>query len=479
MQTKIKVSKYSFLFRKGRFTVLYHALTLKKVYGMELLNGIFHFFQQPRTVQESDFSNNIIKKLVKMHFLIPISFNEEKLRLKIIKATSKIEPITLKLLITNKCNYHCDYCQIEENIPSENKCSSMSMETARKALGLFIKNCPNKAEKTIIFTGGEPLLNLDVLKFLVDNTRRKIDNARIVIFTNGSLITEEIARYFKSNNVLVLISLDGPKDVHNKARRFKSGKGTYSKTLRGYKICQNAGCEVGISSVIGKHNLNKVTEMISFFADIKAKSVGLNFPHYLLDKKNPHLIDMEIYVDNLLKAYKLTRREGLFIEQASRKLKPFIEEIPRIKACDALGKGITVTPEGIAGPCKTLLTANLIGKKISEIKDISKDKTFKKWSKRSTLTTKECQGCPCVSVCGTGCTYDSYALFKDIYHIDPRACTFSKKFLEFMIWDLFEIIKRRLELEEIVEPNLEERRKMYCRIEHVSKLTETVGHQIG
>lgn len=477
MNEKFKISKYLFLFKKGSYVVLYNALSLKKLYGGELLEGVFNFFKKPKKINKAArFPKDIIDKLIDMKFLISLDYNEDQIRDNLIKISNKINPITLKFLITDECNYHCRYCQIEENIPHKNKNILLSKINAKKALDLFVQNCPKKIEKTIIFTGGEPLLNYQVLKYIVNEAKKRIDNVRIVVFTNGSLINEEIAKYFKKNKILVLISIDGPKDIHDKERKFLFGKGTYDKTIHGYQICKKIGCKVGISSVIGPHNINKFDELIYHFIQLKPESIGVNFPHLLLNKNNSHLIDMNKYTYNLIRMFLTARREGLFIEQVSRKLRPFIEEKPNHKACIALGKGVTITPEGIVGPCKTLLTTKTHGKSINNFNNIAEDRDFKKWSKRSTLTMKGCEHCACIGVCGTGCTYDSYVLYKDINHIDPRACVFSKRFLEFMIWDLFRFVKKRVEIEKFVEPTLEERKKMYGDINQKSGLAKTVGH---
>jgi len=355
----------------------------------------------------------------------------------------------------------------------------MGKETVDSSLNLFKKCSPLGVEKTIIITGGEPLLAFDMLKYIVEKTNEKIDRSRIVLFTNGSLITPEIAKYFQQNNILVLISLDGSQKANDRARIYLSQKGTFNEVIRGYNYCKSVGCEIGISAVLGKHNVSEVLNIVDYFIKLGVKSLGLNFPHYLLNINNPELIPMEDYTKHIINAFRKCRDQNVFLENSSRPLRAFVENKLRLRECSALGKGITVNPYGVVGTCKTLITAGIINKDIKLVEDINLDITFLEWASRSTLSIEDCNDCAAWGICGTGCAYDSYCLFGDIKKVDPRTCTFSKTFLEFMIWDLFEIIKTKLNDNDYYEPSIEEQRKMYGAVREINKLSKSAGHQTG
>lgn len=485
MPTQIYLSRFVSIFRKNNEIALFHSLLLRKIYGSSILlkltdelqkssdyKKIINFFREEEKVGE------LIGYLLKREFIVNSRAQDELLIKNIGKDISKVVPTTLRFLITNKCNFACTYCQIERNLKKVDN-TSMSMKIAEKALYLFQKSAPKKIEKTIILTGGEPLLNLDILKYVVEKAKEHLDNYRVVLFTNGSMITKEIADYFARNKVLVLISLDGHKEVNDKARVYRSDKGTFNDTIKAYKFCMGAGCDVGISAVLGRHNVNEISKVVDYFIGLGVKSIGLNFPHYLLNDENPELISMEDYTSKLIESFKKCREKGIFLENAKRPLEPFVENKVRLKECGALGKGITVNPHGTIGTCKTLITAGILNKKIDEVSDVTQEKVFLEWANRSTLSIEECKNCSAQGICGTGCAYDSYCLFKTINHVDPRACVFSKRFLEFMIWDLYKIIKKRLDKLDYYEPTIEEQRKMYRSMHTKSKLSKSAGHQTG
>jgi len=93
------------------------------------------------------------------------------------------------------------------------------------------------------------------------------------------------------------------------------------------------------------------------------------------------------------------------------------------------------------------------------------------------MSLAECKECIARTICGGGCAFDSFVLYKDISHVDKRNCQYIKDILEFMIWDLFELLDNKLE--EVIIPTMEERKKMYNGTTLSSlTLSESVGHKI-
>jgi len=358
----------------------------------------------------------------------------------------------------------------------------MSEDIAIRSLKIFTRFAPHSVRKTIILTGGEPTLNLRVISTLFENTPKLLDNYRFIIFTNGTKIDFKMANMFKENKALVLLSIDGDMEQHNIMRRDFKNIGSFNATMEGYNVCKKCGCNVGISGVAGSHNIDTLdTETINFYLKINPISLGLNFPHYLLGQDNSNLITMEEYTDKIISVYKKARAEGLYLENICRIIEPFVKQSIRGKECAALGRGITVLPDGTVGPCKTLLVAGIVGKHISYIEDLdnlSDDDEFSTWSKRSTFNLEVCKDCIGVSLCGSGCAYDSYVLYKNIENIDPRACVFTKKLLSFLIEELFKIVKDRCN-NNIIFPSVEDRAKILVNVElDNDKINRSAGHDV-
>lgn len=132
------------------------------------------------------------------------------------------------LLITEKCNFACTYCYGAYG--EKNK--TMIFSTAKLAIDLAKKlNIPE-----IVFFGGEPLLNFELIKQTVKYIKEIQFDVDLRITTNGSLVTEEIASFFAENNILVSVSMDGNKEQHDKTRIYKDGSSSYEQVINGIKI---------------------------------------------------------------------------------------------------------------------------------------------------------------------------------------------------------------------------------------------------
>lgn len=139
----------------------------------------------------------------------------------------------LILVVTNQCNLKCNYCLLD-TVPE-----AMSFETAKAAIDLFLEANANVKEHalsrvTFNFYGGEPLLEFDLLKRCVDYIKTKTFGAIPVVLlmtTNGTLLTDEIISFLAENDFAVSISLDGPKEEHDRNRTTKANRGTYDKVL--------------------------------------------------------------------------------------------------------------------------------------------------------------------------------------------------------------------------------------------------------
>ena len=147
----------------------------------------------------------------------------------------------LILNVTENCNMRCKYCYLSEEYEfTRNRTSHMmDFQTAKKALDLFFdkqriikQQNPGKAVG-ISFYGGEPLLNLDLIKRCVEYTKNNCPlKFGFYITTNGTLLKDDVVDYLVDNNFNIFISLDGNKDEHDKNRVDANGKGTYDRIAK-------------------------------------------------------------------------------------------------------------------------------------------------------------------------------------------------------------------------------------------------------
>lgn|SRR5262245_34370482 len=143
-------------------------------------------------------------------------------------------------VVTLRCNHSCQYCQVSRQ--SEDRSAyDMTVPMADKGLDFTFRS-PSPAIK-IEFQGGEPLLNFDLIKYIVlqaekRNLAEKRDLA-FVIATNLSCLTDEILDFCREHAIQISTSLDGPQDLHN-ANRPKPGHNSYQVTTEGINRAREA-----------------------------------------------------------------------------------------------------------------------------------------------------------------------------------------------------------------------------------------------
>jgi uncharacterized protein len=195
------------------------------------------------------------------------------------KKTIAFNPLSTPTYVMAKpngssCNLNCSYCYYLEKarLYENRKNLQMSDEILEKYIESYIQAQP---VPEVLFTwhGGETLLR-DIsfyrraLTFQKKYGRgRNIDNS---LQTNGTLLTDEWCKFFKDNNFLIGISIDGPEHCHDHYRRNKAGKDTFKQVMRGIELLKKHQVEFNTLSVINDHNVNYPLEIYNFFKDIGA-----------------------------------------------------------------------------------------------------------------------------------------------------------------------------------------------------------------
>ena len=136
----------------------------------------------------------------------------------------------LCLHIAHDCNLACRYCFAEEG-EYHGRRALMSFEVGKKALDFLVANSGNRVNLEVDFFGGEPLMNWDVVKQLVEYGRslEKPNNKkfRFTLTTNGILLNDEILEFVNKEMGNIVLSIDGRKEINDKMRPFRGGQGSY------------------------------------------------------------------------------------------------------------------------------------------------------------------------------------------------------------------------------------------------------------
>jgi radical SAM protein with 4Fe4S-binding SPASM domain len=224
------------------------------------------------------------------------------------------------LPIAAKCNLNCPYCfaQTEKDFHFDN---FTEKDIERIANFLINKNPDETSIINLIFFGGEPLLNLPVIKFTINHFKEKYPQRRIAysITTNGTIMNNEIIQLFKENNFAILLSLDGPDNEFN-LRKFKNGKSSVSKVIENINLLKQNNIEIEIRATLVSNN-PYIMETYDFFEQL-AIPFNIVFAYVSENKTNTNLSSydnralqyIEIQFEKLLHYYvkKLENKEPIY-----------------------------------------------------------------------------------------------------------------------------------------------------------------------
>ncbi len=139
----------------------------------------------------------------------------------------------LVLQITQNCNFRCSYCPYTTSdfyTTRTHSSKRMKEEVAMRAIEFLAEHSRCSEMVSIGFYGGEPLLEFELMKKLVDYADELFIGKRLsyTITTNGSLLTDEIMSFLEEHNFDLMLSIDGTKKAHDRNRKFAAnGKGTF------------------------------------------------------------------------------------------------------------------------------------------------------------------------------------------------------------------------------------------------------------
>ncbi|MDR3250835.1 MAG: anaerobic sulfatase-maturation protein [Tannerella sp.] len=177
------------------------------------------------------------------------------------------------------CNMDCDYCYYLEKseLYGGRKGFKMSDELLERFTREYI-DCQTSPFVQFVWHGGEALLRgIDFYRKAVRLQRqygrgREISNC---IQTNGLLLNDDWCRFFKDNNFLVGISIDGPERIHDRYRRDCGGRGTFRRVMHGVELLQKHEVEFNTLSVINDFSVDYPVETYRFF-----KSIGSRYMQF-------------------------------------------------------------------------------------------------------------------------------------------------------------------------------------------------------
>lgn len=219
---------------------------LQNLFSMDITEAM-QFFLKKNGDDDFLYAASSIKTTIENHSILKLIRAEEFMVTSDKCSLDEMIQAYRKLLIleaTDRCNLRCGYC-VYDPINKDNRNHGkrdMSLELAMKALRHFRDHSYKEDRVGITFYGGEPLLVFPFIEHCVEYLMQLFRDKALdlSITTNGTLITPKIAEFLYRNGFQVLVSIDGPEQVHNQYRKDKSDNGSFKKSLRGLKYLVDA-----------------------------------------------------------------------------------------------------------------------------------------------------------------------------------------------------------------------------------------------
>ena len=182
--------------------------------------------------------------------------------------------------IGSMCNLNCTYCYyLDKERFYGTKQPIMSDDMLERYIKEYIAT-NDIPEINFAWHGGEPLLaGIDYFKKVILYQKKyNVEKKEILnsIQTNATLLNEEWCKFFKKNNFLVGVSIDGPKDIHNEYRQNKTGRKTFDKVMNGINLLKRYNVDFNSLSVVSNMSEGRGKEIYQFL-----KSIGVQFMQFL------------------------------------------------------------------------------------------------------------------------------------------------------------------------------------------------------
>ncbi|MCF0176067.1 MAG: anaerobic sulfatase-maturation protein [Bacteroidales bacterium] len=177
------------------------------------------------------------------------------------------------------CNLDCNYCYyLDKAEIYGGREPRMSLEMLETVVREYIK-ANDVPQVTFNWHGGEPLvLGIEFYRKALEFERKYAGDKEVhnTLQTNGTLLNQEWADFFRANNFLIGISIDGPQDIHDRFRKDKGGHPTFERVMRGIDMLRRTGVEFNTMSTVNKASEGRGLEVYLFM-----KSIGSRFMQFM------------------------------------------------------------------------------------------------------------------------------------------------------------------------------------------------------
>ncbi|MBR1860848.1 MAG: thioether cross-link-forming SCIFF peptide maturase [Lachnospiraceae bacterium] len=345
----------------------------------------------------------------------------------------------LCLHIAHDCNLACRYCFAEEG-EYHGRRALMSFEVGKKALDFLVANSGNRVNLEVDFFGGEPTMNWEVVKQLVEYGRsiekERNKKFRFTLTTNGVLLNEEILEFANREMGNIVLSIDGRKEVNDRMRPFRGGQGSYDTIVPKFLHVAESRNQMNyyVRGTYTHYNLD-FAEDVLHLADLGFEQISVEpvvaqptDDYAIREEDIPKLKDeYDRLAVEMLKRKKEGRPFNFFHFMIDLEGGPCVAK--RLSGCGSGCEYLAVTPWGDFYPCHQFVGNEdfLMG----NVDDgIVRDDIRYEFKQCNVYAKEKCRKCFAKFYCSGGCAANSYNFHGKITDVYEVGCELQRKRIE-------------------------------------------------
>ena len=345
----------------------------------------------------------------------------------------------LCLHVAHTCNLNCAYCFASQG-KYHGERAVMSFEVGKRALDFLIENSGTRRNLEVDFFGGEPLMNFDVVKQLVEYARsvekQHNKNFRFTLTTNGLQIDDDVIEFANKECSNVVLSLDGRKEIHDRYRVDYNGKGSWDRIVPKFQklVEARSGKNYYMRGTFTHANpdfLNDIKQMLDLgFTELSMEPVvcAPGDPSELTKDDLPIVLEQYEKLAQLMIERKKEGKPFTFYHYMLDLTDgPCIYK--RISGCGSGTEYMAVTPWGDLYPCHQFVGDEKF--RLGNIWDgVTNKEIQNEFAACNVYAHPECKDCWARLYCSGGCAANAYHSTGSVTGVYEYGCTLFKKRME-------------------------------------------------
>lgn len=315
------------------------------------------------------------------------------------KLTIQMKPVG------NNCNLHCEYCYAMPFRCKNFKILELSL------LDKIVKEAFELSDNVIItWHGGEPTMpGVEYYRQymqIVAKHKKPCQNIINMIQTNATLVDDEFAKFFKDNNFIVSVSIDGDENTHNRNRHYASGKGSYEATMRGVDCLRRHGIYPPVIATVSRNTYSDCETTFKSF--INQGFTEIKFSPVYDSSEDAFSISCDEwyeYIKKVLDIWTEKQDEKIKVREIDEILEWFTgNTINTCSSTNSCVNWMSIDENGNVYPCEYLRSTECYGNVCEQhLADVFKSEAYKRFVEKVMYIPDECKSCEFYSMCGNGC----------------------------------------------------------------------------